>query len=377
MLRASIPEVSFAAVRTNNEHPRANEYNKKEDSPKLPLVSIVVLNWNGEDVIRSSLESIEKLNYRNKEVIVVDNGSTDSSPAMISNEFPDFRLLRSSANLGFSAGMNLGIKASRGDFILLFNNDATAHPESLSELVRTAMTNPRIGMVGPLILYGEPSDVIWTSGGKLDLVTGTIWSDGLGKRIRVDSFRKALVTDIDFLSGCALLARKEVVDMIGLLDERSAIGGQDIDWCLKTRRAGFDCVLSLNAIIWHIGSHSSRQMPLWSYAQRLKSDFRVMILHFPLVALVPSLAFQLVITPFFELFFFRQSDISFLSRVEARLAGFGNNMRNLPELLALRKRIAALGSLRLKVRTKELLEFALFRAKSKEYYMGKFLQKAS
>jgi hypothetical protein len=118
-------------------------------------------------------------------------------------------------------------------------------------------------------------------------------------------------------------------------------------------------------------------MPLWSYAQRLKSDFRVMILHFPLVALVPSLAFQLVITPFFELFFFRQSDISFLSRVEARLAGFGNNMRNLPELLALRKRIAALGSLRLKVRTKELLEFALFRAKSKEYYMGKFLQKAS
>lgn len=377
MSRVNIAEFSFAAMRTNKEHRRADEYHKKEDSQKLPLVSIVVLNWNGEEVIRSSLESVEKLNYRNKEVIVVDNGSTDSSPALISNEFPDFHLLRSCVNLGFSAGMNLGIKASRGDFILLFNNDATAHPESLMELVRTAVANPRIGMVGPLILYGEPSDVIWTSGGKLDLVTGTIWSDGLGKRIRADSFRnKTLVTDIDYLSGCVLLARKEVVDMIGLLDEHSVIGGQDIDWCLKIRRAGFDCVLNSNAVIWHKGSHSSRQNPLRSYEQRLKSDFRVMILHFPLVALVSSLAFQLVMTPFFELFFLEQSEIPFLSRLKARLAGFRDNIRNLPELLVFRKRIASLGSLRLKVRTKELFEFALFRAKSKEYYMGKFLQKA-
>ncbi len=343
---------------------------------RSPLVSIVVLNWNGEAVIRSSLESIRRLDYPSKEVIVVDNGSTDLSKEIIRTEFPDFRLVESDTNLGFSAGMNLGMKASQGDLILLFNNDAIAHPESLSGIVKTAMSNEHIGIVGPLILYFKPNDVIWSRGGKLDLATGTIWSDGLGKRVSAGlSEVETRITDIDYLSGCVLLAKRQVLDKIGLLDERSVIGGQDVDWCLKARRAGFECVLNSAAVVWHVGSHSSRQMPFWSYTQRLKSDFRVMLLHFPFVALIPSLAFQLLVAPFFELAFLRQSDIPFRSLAEARIRGFYENLKNLSELLVLRKQIAALGRLRLRIRTMELFEFAVFRMRSKEYYMGKFLQR--
>jgi len=327
-------------------------------------------------VIRSSLDSIRKLDYSNKEVLVVDNGSTDASLNTISNEFPDFRLLKNSENLGFSAGMNIGIKESRGDLILLYNNDAIAHPASLSKMVETILSKNKIGMVGGLILYNKPNDVIWSCGGKLDLVTGTIWSDGLGQKIFAKKpLQKNLVADVDYLSGCVLLIRKEVIQKIGLLDDAYLIGGQDLDWCLRARRAGFECVLNPSAIIWHIGSHSSRQMPLKSYAERQKSDFRVIMLHFPLITIFSALLFQLVITPFFELLFFRQSDIALRSRLRVRLYGFCENLKNTRELISERRQLATLGVLRLKVRTFELLKFAINRVESMEFYMGKFLQK--
>ena len=339
-------------------------------------MSIVVLNWNGEQVIRSSLGSIRKLDYSNKEVIVVDNGSTDASISIISNEFPDFRLLKNSKNLGFSAGINIGIQESQGDLILLYNNDAIAHPASLSKMVETILSKNKIGMVGGLILYNEPNDVIWSRGGKLDLVTGTIWSDGLGQKMFAKSpFQENLVADVDYLSGCVLLIRKEVIQKIGLLDDAYLIGGQDLDWCLRARRAGFECVLNPSAIIWHIGSHSSRQMPLRSYAERQKSDFRVIMLHFPLITIFSALLFQLVITPFFELLFFKQSDIALRSRLRVRLYGFCENLKNMRKLVSKRRQIATLGVLRLKVRTFELLKFAVCRIGSREFYMGKFLQK--
>ena len=327
-------------------------------------------------MIRSSLDSIRKLDYSNKEVLVVDNGSTDASLNTISNEFPDFRLLKNSENLGFSAGMNIGIKESRGDLILLYNNDAIAHPASLSKMVETILSKNKIGMVGGLILYNKPNDVIWSCGGKLDLVTGTIWSDGLGQKIFAKKpLQKNLVADVDYLSGCVLLIRKEVIQKIGLLDDAYLIGGQDLDWCLRARRAGFECVLNPSAIIWHIGSHSSRQMPLRSYAERQKSDFRVIMLHFPLITIFSALLFQLVITPFFELLFFRQSDIALRSRLRVRLYGFCENLKNTRELISERRQLATLGVLRLKVRTFELLKFAINRVESMEFYMGKFLQK--
>ncbi len=327
-------------------------------------------------MIRSSLGSIRKLDYPNVEVIVVDNGSTDASLNIISNEFSDFRLLKNSENLGFSAGMNLGIQDSRGNLILLYNNDAIAHPASLSKMVETILSKNEIGIVGGLILYNEPSDVIWSRGGKLDLVTGTVWSDGLGQKIFVKNpLEENHVTDIDYLSGCVLLIKKKVIEKIGLLDEESVVGGQDLDWCLRARRAGFECVLNPSAIIWHIGSHSSRQMPLRSYSERLKSDFRVIMLHFPLIPMFSALLFQLVIAPFFELFFFRQSDIALRSRLQVRLYGFCESLKNMRRLLVKRRKIARLGVLRHKVRTLELLKFAIFRIGAMEFYMGKFLQK--
>jgi len=359
--------------------PRIDSDNKdgvKIALQRFPLVSILVLNWNGERVIKSSLDSIRKLDYPNIEVIVVDNGSTDASIDIISNEFPDFRLLKNSKNLGFSAGMNIGIQESRGDLILLYNNDAIAHPASLSEMVKTIRSDDKIGIVGGLILYNEPKDAIGSRGGKFDPVTGVIWAEGHGKKlVAEDQLKENPVTDLDYISGCVLLVRKDVIQKIGLFDEQAILWGQDLDWCLKARRAGFKCVLNPSAIIWHIGSYSSRHTPLRSYAERLKSDFQVITLHFPMIPMLSALLFQLVIAPIFELLFFRQPGITSRSRLQARVNAFCENLKNIRNLVSKRKQIAELGVLRLKLRTLELVKFAIFRIRSKEFYLGGLLQR--
>ncbi len=341
-----------------------------------PLVSVLVLNWNGERVIRQSLTSIRNLQWQQKEVIVIDNNSTDSSIEIIRREFPEFNVIRNKKNLGFAAGMNEGIKKSKGELILLYNNDAVAHPYSLSILAKRALSHNSIGMVGGLIFYYEPNNVIWSRGGMFDLITGAIWSEGLGQKpTEVDAAQHAPIVDIDYLSGCVLLIKREVIEKIGLLDEDFFMAGDDLDLCLRARRAGYRCVLDSSAKIWHIGSHSLRQVPLQSYFEREKADFLTILLYVPIPLLFSALFFQLVIMPYAELLLFRQSGIRMNARLRARVVAFEENLRILKRISAKRKRIERFGPLRSRIRTLDLLKFGLARIKSKQFYMGKLLQK--
>lgn len=342
---------------------------------KPPLVSILVLNWNGERVIRKSLNSIRRLTYPKKEVIVIDNNSTDSSVEIIREDFPEFQLLQNSENLGFAAGMNEGIKRARGSLILLYNNDAISHPASLSILVNRILSDPSIGIVGGLILFYEPKNVVWSSGGMFDLFTGTIWSEGLGQSYLKDMACHKTGRDIDYLSGCVLLIRKEVFEKIGLLDKGFFMAGDDIDFCLRARRARYDCFLDASAIIWHIGSHTLKQIPLKGYIERQKSDFRTILLHVPIPLLISALFFQLFIMPFGELLLFRDSDIKMATRFNMRALAFYQNMKDIRKTLHKRNQIAKLGRLNIKIRTADLIRFGINRIKHKEYFMGKLFQK--
>jgi GT2 family glycosyltransferase len=342
----------------------------------LPLVTILVLNWNGERVIRPSLESITKLTYPNTEVTVIDNNSTDSSMEIVCKEFPQFQVIRNNKNLGFAAGMNEGIKKAKGDLILLYNNDAVTHPKSLSTLVKRALSDNSIGLAGGLILYYKPNNVIWSKGCMFDLVTGTIWSEGLGQQLSQYSTDRKPIVDLDYLSGCVLLIKREVIEKIGLLDPDFFMAGEDLDFCLRAQRAGYRCVMDSSAIIWHIGSYSLRQLPLISYAERQKSDFRNILLHVPIPLLLSALFFQLMIMPLAELLLFRYSGISTNARLHARVLAFGQNLKVLRRNLFRRKQIRKLGWLKPSIRTLDLLRFCQTRMKSKEFFMGRLLQKA-
>lgn len=342
-----------------------------------PLVSILVLNWNGEKVIRKSLSSIRELTYSRKQVIVIDNHSTDSSVEIVHNEFPEFKLLQNPKNLGFAAGMNEGIKKAKGSLVLLYNNDAISHPSSLSVLVNRTLSDSSIGMAGGLILFYEPRNTVWSYGGMFDAVTGTIWSEGLGMKYQENMIGHRTGNDVDYLSGCVLLVKKEIFQKIGWLDEGFFMAGDDIDFCLRARRAGYHCFLDSSAIIWHIGSHASKQMPLKSYIERQKSDFRTILLHVPTPFLISALFFQLFIMPIGERFLFKDSQMSIRAIFNARVLAFSQNLRNVRKILFRRKQIEKMGSLNLKIRTMDLFRFGLNRIRHKEYFMGKMFQENS
>ncbi|MCU1261439.1 MAG: glycosyl transferase, family 2, partial [Bryobacterales bacterium] len=121
------------------------------------LVSAVVVNWNRAEMLRKSLESLERQQRVELEIIVVDNGSSDDSAGMVARDFPGVRLIQNSENRGFCAANNQGIQAARGEFVALLNNDAEAEPGWVAALKEVFANRPRVGMAASKILiYEDP-----------------------------------------------------------------------------------------------------------------------------------------------------------------------------------------------------------------------------
>ncbi len=225
----------------------------------LPKVSIVILNWNSVEVTRACLESLRKSDYPAAEVIVVDNGSSDSSPDQIACEFPEVRLIRNATNLGFAGGLNVGLcdALQRGsDYLLALNNDTVVAPGFVGEMVRAAEQEPCIGLVSPKILFYEPSDRIWCAGGIYH--RGWSFPKSLGVH-RSDNGSYNRPKEISFATGCALLIKAAVVRRIGLFDESFFYLFEDLDFCYRARQAGFTAVYTPAAVVWHKDSYVAKK----------------------------------------------------------------------------------------------------------------------
>jgi GT2 family glycosyltransferase len=217
----------------------------------LPKVSVIILNWNGYEVTRDCLASLQESNYASFEVILVDNGSDDSSAEKLAQEFGEVRLIKNPTNLGFTGGNNVGMRDALGrgaEYVLLLNNDTVVSPGFLKELVRVAEDDPKIGILNPKIYFFEPTDMIWYGGG----MHKPWWS--FPKHIdylKRDSSRNGKPREVSFVTGCACLIKREVVSRVGLLDEHFFFGVEDLDWSIRIVRAGFKAVYVPSAFIWH------------------------------------------------------------------------------------------------------------------------------
>lgn len=227
---------------------------ERNNSPK---VSIIVLNWNSYEVTRDCLRSLEKIDFCNYEVVLVDNGSHDGSADQLAREFPAVRLIRNGRNLGFAAGNNVGIRDAlerRPDYLLLLNNDTEVASNFLTELVRVAESDARIGMLNPKIYYFDPPDRIWYAGGIRK--PGRVFPVHLGLRQRDDgSYNQT--KEVSFITGCALLIKAPVVQQIGLLDELFFLSYEDADWSMRASRAGFKQYYVPASVIWHKDSYDT------------------------------------------------------------------------------------------------------------------------
>ena len=218
----------------------------------MPQVMVIVLNWNGLTDTLECLESLSRLDYPACELVVVDNGSTDGSPAIIRVRFPDVTLVETGENLGFTGGNNLGLRRALeqgADYALLLNNDTEVAPDFLRLLVEAAEADPRIGIVGPTIYYHAQPQVIWSAGGHIDWRRGRTWMLGLNE-FDVGQFGDE-PRDVDFVTGCALLVKRAVMEQVGLLDERFFAYYEETEWCVRARRAGFHIAHVPRATVWH------------------------------------------------------------------------------------------------------------------------------
>lgn len=218
-----------------------------------PAVFIILLNWNNRKDTMNCIDSINRLDYPNFKVVVVDNGSIDGSPEIIKKKFPMVHLIRNKENLGFSIGNNVGIRyALRRDakYVFVLNNDTILDKNCLRELVKVAESDLKIGIVGPKIyIFDGSQNRIWFAGGK------TNWWKGEAKHIgfnEEDEGQYDVVKEVDFITGCALLIKRKVIKEIGLFDPfYSPIYFEDADWCSRARRDGYKIVYVPKAKLWH------------------------------------------------------------------------------------------------------------------------------
>jgi GT2 family glycosyltransferase len=214
-------------------------------------LSIIVLTWNQQQLTLDCLESLEQLIRPAAEVIVVDNGSDDDTVAAVRAAYPDVVMIENGDNLGFVGGNNAGIEhALRGNakYIMLLNNDTILDPALVDELLAVMEADSSIGISGPKMLYFDHPHVIWCAGNRID------WRTGDSLRLQCEEEDREIVEvprDVDFITGCAICLRREVIESIGLLDTRFFIYYEETDWCVRARKAGWRTVYVPEARLWH------------------------------------------------------------------------------------------------------------------------------
>jgi len=217
----------------------------------LPKVGIVILNWNGKAVSSECLDSLKKTKYPNLEIYLVDNASTDGSQKHFKTNYPWVILIENGENLGFTGGNNKGIREAlkRGaNYILLLNNDTIVAPDFLNELVKAGQKRGDVGILCPKIYYYDYPDMLWYAGGNISLFRGIPKHFGFQKK---DNRKYDQEYEVNFITGCAFLIKREVIEKIGLLDENLFIYSEDSDWSLRALKAGYKGLYVPSSKIWH------------------------------------------------------------------------------------------------------------------------------
>jgi GT2 family glycosyltransferase len=215
-----------------------------------PLVSVVVVNWNGMDYVGDCLASLEKQTWKNCEFVLVDNGSTDGSAEHMqkwTERIPKAQVILLSKNTGFCEANNLGFARAQGEWIALLNNDAVAEPNWLEELVRRGDPSRRIGMLGGKILFAEPAGVIDKAG---HLIYWDGQNRGRGTMER-DVGQYNHEEEILWPDACAALYHRRVFEETGGFDETFFAFGDDADLGMRARLLGWKAWYVPEAVVYH------------------------------------------------------------------------------------------------------------------------------
>lgn len=244
-------------------------------------VAVIVLNFNGRDYIGKCLESIKQLALGKNEVQfwVIDNASSDKSVEYLKKEFPEFKLISNSENLGYAEGNNTGIRLAQNwgaDWIWIVNPDIEVDKQSLSELLKFAVDHPQAGIVGSKVYYtsgfeshpdryskSELGKVLWYAGGKLD------WQNVQSVHLGVDEVDEGkynAVSQTEFVTGASMLLRTAMLNQTGLFDPKYYLYYEENDLCQRALQAGWQLWYVPKSIVWHANAQATEMgSPLVDY----------------------------------------------------------------------------------------------------------------
>jgi GT2 family glycosyltransferase len=229
----------------------------------MPLISIITVNYNGLNMTIDLLKSIDNQSYKNIEIFVVDNASKEDPAAFFQKNYPNVKFIRSEKNLGFAGGNNLAVKEAKGDFLFFINNDAEITEGCLQKLVALFNEKPKLGIVSPLLLYfneskGQDKDLIQYAGTtRVDSVTAR--NKTLGEK-EWDNGQFKTATETAYAHGAAMMIKREVVDDVGVMFEEFFLYYEELDWCERIRKAGYEIYVEPRARVYHKESASVGQM---------------------------------------------------------------------------------------------------------------------
>ncbi len=217
----------------------------------MKKVGVVILNYKVREQTIKCVDSVRQSTYQNLEIIVVDNNSQDQ----IEIDLKDVRFIQTGENRGYSGGNNIGIKKALDlgcDYIFVLNPDTVIEKDTIKILVETA-EKENAGIVGPKI-YFKNNKTIWYAGGIFDKANVLGHHRGMDEK---DEGRYDKVEETDFVTGAAIMIKKEVLEKVGLFDEKYFLYLEDVDLCLRAKKAGFKILYIPGAEVFHENAKST------------------------------------------------------------------------------------------------------------------------
>jgi len=264
---------------------------------KNPLINILILNWNNKKILLDCIKSIKKSTYKNYKITVIDNGSKDGSIDYINSFYDDLCFISISSNLGFSSGYNYAFEQLQKDdseWFLLLNNDT----EIMSNTIQVFANN--ISKYGNNYIYGCKimninNNKIWYAGGKINKLTGSAYHVGANLSDELTQFKKGFT---DFVSGCCMLIKKDLIYKINGFNEKFNFYYEDVDLCNRAKTKNVKCFYISDTSISHYISYSlGGRLSINKILKKIFSFIKYLFLNHNIFLFIYYLAINVILLP--------------------------------------------------------------------------------
>ena len=239
-----------------------------------PKVSIIIVNYNGKELLQKCLDSLLKVNYDNFEIILVDNNSTDGTVEFITKNYPSLIIIKLDSNKGFAEPNNVAAKISKGKYLLFLNNDTVVTPNFISEMVKVMETDKKIAICQSLLL--KPDGSIDSSGDFIDHL-GVVYNS----KTKIDEIR-----EVSSARGASMLVRSDIFEKLDGFDQKFFITFEDVDLCWRSWILGYRVLIIPTSIVYHEGGITIKKIKSEIAFHGFKNQLAMKITNFePILAM--------------------------------------------------------------------------------------------